>query len=322
MQANLIIKVNSIGALHASHSHHGGVTEWLTDKLGTVGEFLDEVVLHGILDTLKVVALLFLTYLLMEFIEHRASDKINGIMRQSGKYGVCIGSLFGAIPQCGFSAAVANLYTGRVVTIGTLIATFTSTSDEMLPILVSENVAIGTILTIIVYKILVGMVVGFAIDAFVRKFGKHDAIDIDAICESDNCHCENGILKSAMHHTLTVGAFVFVVTIILNTLLFFVGDEVLRSSILAIPFVGHIICALVGLIPNCAVSVALTKLCASGIISFGAMISGLCSGAGVGALVLLRMNKNRKQNLIILGLLVATGVVFGLLAELIPFASL
>ena len=314
--------INTVGVLHADHSHHDGIAEWLADTFGRVGEFLDEVVLHGVLDTLNVAVLLFLTYLLMEYIEHKASDKITGLMRRSGKYGPCISSLLGAIPQCSFSAAVANLYTGRVVTIGTMIAAFVSTSDEMLPILVSGDVEIGAILSILVYKILVGMIVGFVLDAIIRRFGKHEEVNIDAICENDNCHCENGILMSAAHHTLTVGTFVFVITLVINTLLFFVGDEVLRGSILSIPFVSHIICALVGLIPNCAVSVALTKLCVEGIISVGAMISGLCAGAGVGVLVLFRMNGNRKQNLIVCAILFGVGVVFGLISELFPFLTL
>ena len=314
--------INGFGALHASHSHHGGITEWLAERFGRVGEFLDEVILHGLIDTVKVVALLFLTYLLMEFIEHKASDKLNKLMRDSGKYGPAVSSVLGAVPQCGFSAAVANLYTGRVVTVGTLVAAFVSTSDEMLPILISNEVGITPILTIIVYKIVVGMAAGFALDALMRKYGKVDDVNIDAICESDNCHCENGIFSSALHHTLTVGSFVLAITIMINALLFFVNDEVLYSSVLSIPFVSHVICALLGLIPNCAVSVALTKLCASGIISSGAMISGLCSGAGVGALVLFRMNKNKKQNLKILALLFALGLIFGLIAELLPFLSI
>lgn len=321
MKLSVVNYINKVGVLHASHSHHGGITEWLVDKFGRAGEFLDEVVLHGVLDTLKVAVLLFLTYLLMEFIEHKASAKLQRVMRQSGKYGPGIGSLIGALPQCGFSAAVANLYTGRVVTVGTMIAAFVSTSDEMIPILVSGDVKIGTIVSIIVYKILIGMAIGFAIDALMRKLGKHEEVNIDAICENDNCHCENGILRSAAHHTLTVGAFVLLITLVLNALLFSVGDEVLRASVLSIPFVSHVICALVGLVPNCAVSVALAKLCVTGIISTGAMVSGLCSGAGVGLLVLFRMNRDRKQNLVILAILFAVGVVFGLIAELFPFIS-
>jgi hypothetical protein len=238
-------------------------------------------------------------------------------MRQSGKYGVCIGSLFGAIPQCGFSAAVANLYTGRVVTIGTLVATFISTSDEMLPILVSENVAIGSILTIIVYKIAAGMAVGFALDAFMRKFGKHEEMDIDAICESDNCHCENGIVRSALHHTLTVSLFVLLVTALINSAAFFIGEEALSGSVLSIPVLGHVICTIIGLIPNCAASVALTRLALAGAISTGAMLSGLLAGAGVGLLILFRMNKHARENAIITVILAVAGVLFGILADII-----
>ena len=110
---------------------------YLYDKLGRVGEFIDEVIIHGILDTLKLVLFLFLTYLLMEFIEHKASDKARAIMQKAGHLGPVVGGLFGAVPQCGFSAAAANLYTGRVISLGTLVAVFLSTSDEMLPMMIS-----------------------------------------------------------------------------------------------------------------------------------------------------------------------------------------
>ena len=127
-------------ALHAEHGAHSGLSHFLSERLGAFGEFLDEVVLHGFIDTLKLVLFLFLTYLLMEFIEHKASDKARGFMRKSGAFGPLVGGLFGAVPQCGFSAAASNLYTGRVITIGTLVAVFLSTSDEMIPVLLTGNV--------------------------------------------------------------------------------------------------------------------------------------------------------------------------------------
>jgi hypothetical protein len=151
-------------ALHADHSSHGGLSAFLSEKLGRFGEFLDEVILHGFIDTLKLVLFLFLTYLLMEFIEHKASDRLGDIMTRAGKFGPLIGGVFGVAPQCGFSAAAANLYTGRVITLGTLMAVFLSTSDEMLPILVAGSMDFGKVLTIMVYKTAVGIVMGFVID--------------------------------------------------------------------------------------------------------------------------------------------------------------
>lgn len=300
--------------LHADHSSHGG----FFDKLGRFGEFVDEVLFHGFIDTLKLVLFLFLTYLLMEFIEHKASDKVKGTMSRAGGFGPLIGGVFGAVPQCGFSAAAANLYTGRVITLGTLIAVFLSTSDEMLPILVAGNMKIGKVLLIIVYKCTVGIVMGFVIDVVMKamKLGKKD-INIDEICDNDDCHCENGIFRSALHHTLSVSFFVFAATVCVNALVFFVGDEALSGTLFTLPVLSHLLSALVGLIPNCASSVALTKLAMSGVISAGAMMSGLFAGAGVGLLILFKMNRHGKENVIIVGLLVLIGVVFGLLADLV-----
>ena len=307
-----------IGLLHADHSSHGSFAELLSDRLGRFGEFLDEVILHGVIDTLKLVLFLFLTYLLMEFIEHKASQRVKDTMTKAGKFGPVIGGAFGAVPQCGFSAAAANLYTGRVISLGTLIAVFLSTSDEMLPILVAGNMKIGTVLLIIVYKCAVGIAMGFTIDLVMKamKIEKED-INIDEICDNDDCHCENGILRSALHHTLSVSLFILLVTLALNTLLFFMGEDALSGSLLTVPFVSHLLCALVGLIPNCASSVALTSLAMSGVIPTGAMMSGLFSGAGVGLLILYRMNRRPKENIVITALLVGIGIIFGLLADLV-----
>ncbi len=309
--------------LHAEHGSHDGISELLSDKLGVFGEFLDEVIIHGVLDTLKLVLILFLTYLLMEFIEHRASDKVRSLMRRAGNCGPLIGGLLGAVPQCGFSLAASNLYTGRVITLGTLVAVFLSTSDEMLPILLAGNIEISKILLIILYKCVVGVAVGFIIDITIMLMKKpKEDINIDEICDNDNCHCERGIFHSALHHTLTTSLFVLIITVAINAVLFFIGDESIENAMIDIPIVSHFICALVGLIPNCAASVALTKLAMSNIITSGAMMSGLFSGAGVGLLVLFRMNKRIKENITVAAILVISGIVFGAIADLIPVFSL
>lgn len=308
--------MRSYALLHADHSAHGTLADLLAEKLGRFGEFVDEVLLHGVIDTLKLVGTLFLTYLLMEFIEHKASERVKGVMIKSGRVGPLVGGIFGAVPQCGFSAAAANLYTGRVITLGTLVAVFLSTSDEMLPILVAGNIKIGSILLILVYKCTVGIVMGFAIDASLKLMNvKREDINIDEICDNDDCHCERGIVLSALHHTLSVSLFVLAVTVIINALFFFFGDS-LSGSLLSMPVVSHIICVLLGLVPNCASSVALSKLGIAGVISTGAMMSGLLAGAGVGLLVLFKMNKRVKENVLITVTLAAIGVIFGLLADL------
>ena len=284
---------------------------------------LEEVFLHGLLDTLKLVPFLFLTYLLMEFIEHRSADGTERFMRRAGAFGPAVGGLLGAIPQCGFSAAASNLFAGRVITVGTLVAVFLSTSDEMLPILISGQIPVTTVLLIVLYKATVGILVGFALDLAIR-FSKREReeINIDVICDEDNCHCERGIFYSAIHHTLTIALFVLVVTWAINGVVYLVGEDTLGEWVGAMPVLSHTVAALVGLIPNCAASVVLSTLCAEGIISVGVMMAGLFSNAGVGLLVLFRVNKRLRENFFIVGLLLAVGILFGLLGDVLFPASL
>ena len=280
--------------------------------------FLEEVLLESLVDTLKLLPFLFLTYLLMEFIEHRASDKVSAFMKRAGGLGPLAGSAVGAIPQCGFSAAASNLYAARVISAGTLVAVFLSTSDEMLPILASANLSPKSIFFIIIYKVAVGILVGFGIDLAIRQSRRErEEIDIDLICENDNCHCERGIFYSAIHHTLTIGAFVLAVNFIISLVIFLVGEEAIASVMNGHPVISHLIASVVGLIPNCAASVALTTLYVDGLISVGTMISGLLTGAGVGIAVLLKVNRRLKDNLFIILSLYVAGVLFGLLADLI-----
>ena len=289
---------------------------------GFIG-FLTEVIWHGFLDTAIIIPFLFLAYLLMEFIEHKASDRARLFLEKSGSLGPLVGGAAGAIPQCGFSAAASNFYTGRVITLGTLIAVFLSTSDEMLIIMISEGVSIKFILPVLAYKAIVGIIVGFIVDGILRLAGKEKKnINIDEICDNDNCHCERGIWLSALHHTLTVGGFILLVTVLINALIFFVGSDKISAIMYDKPFVSHLIAALFGLIPNCAVSVALTDFCLSGFITTGTMLSGLFSGAGVGLLILFRINKNLKENLVITAILIGSAVFFGLLADIVGFSAL
>ncbi len=284
--------------------------------------FADEVLLHSLLDILKLVPILFLTYLLMEFIEHKASDKTVRFLESSGSFAPAVGAAAGLLPQCGFSVSAANLYTGRVISMGTLIAVFLSTSDEMIPIMISGNIPAKTILLILLYKFAVALLVGFTVDILQKSLGKsREPINIDEICDEDGCHCERGIFYSALHHTLSVGAFVVLITLALNSLIFFIGEDRIGELVGDIPAVSHLMAALVGLIPNCAASVALATFCTKGIITSGAMLSGLFAGAGVGVLVLFRVNKKLKENLIILGILAAVGVLFGIVADFIPFLA-
>ncbi|MBR7117636.1 MAG: arsenic efflux protein [Clostridia bacterium] len=309
--------------LHSSHGAHSGIFSFLTENLGEFGHFLDEVVIHGLLEALMLIPFLYLTYLLMEFIEHKASDKTRAAMAKAGRLGPLVGAPLGAIPQCGFSTVASNLYTGGVITLGTLVSVFLSTSDEMLPIFLAGNVDIVVVLLIIVYKIIVAIAAGFVIDLALKLLGKDEVKrNIDDICEEEGCHCERGIFLSALHHTVTVWLWCLAVILALNSLVFFVGTEHLAAIVPDIPVISHLICAVIGLIPNCAASVALSELALSGVISVGEMMAGLFSAAGVGLFVLFKMNKSKRENWLVVLLVLLVGTVFGAVADLIPVFKL
>lgn len=274
-----------------------------------------EIILETFVDSVKLLPFLFFTYWAMEYLEHKAGAKMQRAIQKSGKCGPVIGSLLGAFPQCGFSAAASNLYAGKIITMGTLIAIFLSTSDEMLPILISENVPIVTILKILAVKVIIAMCAGFLVD-FVLFRKKNEGMEIEHLCEQHHCHCEKGILKSAIHHTVEIFIYVFFISLALHLVIHFIGEDVLANVILNRPVVGEALAGLVGLIPNCAASVVITQLYLEGLIGAGAMMSGLLVGAGVGILVLLRVNDKGKENLQIIGLLYIIGVVSGILIEL------
>ena len=183
-----------------------------------------EILLDAIIDSVKLVPFLFITYLIMEYIEHKTKDKTKEVVKKSGKYGPLIGSILGIFPQCGFSVSATNLYAARVITLGTLIAVYLSTSDEMLPIFLSEAVPLNTILTILGIKLIVGMIAGFVIDLIMRKKHKQEEEKIIDLCEKEHCHCEHGIVKSALKHTLSIFIFILLVTIMINLLMFVIGE--------------------------------------------------------------------------------------------------
>lgn len=239
---------------------------------------------------------------------------MQAIVRKSGKAGPAIGGVLGIFPQCGFSAAAANLYAGRIITLGTLIAVFLSTSDEMLPIMISESVGVFMIGKILLIKVLFALAAGFFVDILYRK---KEEPQIEHLCERQHCHCERGIWRSAFSHTWRIFLYIIVVSLILNFAIALIGEETLAAVVLNKPALSLFVSALVGMIPNCASSVILTQLYLSGVLSAGALMAGLLSGSGVGFLVLLRVNEDRKENLRIFGLLYAFGVGAGAVIQLL-----
>ena len=242
----------------------------------------------------------------MEYLEHKTSARTKKFVKDSGKAGPVIGALLGAVPQCGFSTAASNLYAGKVITLGTLIAIFMSTSDEMIPVFLSEHV-----------NVLVLLQLGLAIDMIVRKSKKsYNMIEkIGHVCDHDHCGCETSIFKSALRHTITIFAFIVVISFALNTLIHFIGEETLGNLILNKPVIGPVIAGVIGLIPNCASSVVLTQLYIEGVLGLGSLMAGLLAGSGVGILVLFRENDDMKDNLRILAILYVSGVVWGIIID-------
>lgn len=270
---------------------------------------------HGLIETLKAIPFLFIAYLLMEFIEHRASAKMERSLKKIGNGGPFLGTLLGCIPQCGFSATASNLYAAGVVTEGTLIAVFLATSDEAIPILIANPDSYGSIWKIILTKIIIGVLIGFGVD-IALKLLKIKKVRVD-MCESCGCDEEEGLLIPSLKHTLRTTLFILIVNIIIGYAIHFLGEDNLNKILLSGSFSQPFITGLLGLIPNCAISSAITQLYINGSLSFGATVSGLCSGAGVGLAVLLKSNPIKKENLRIICILYFTSSIIGALLMLL-----
>lgn len=280
-------------------------------------EIIVHVIEHSIEDSLGLLPFLFFTYLVMEYVEHKTGDGITRILKRAGKIGPLAGGVAGVIPQCGMSAAASSLYAGRMITLGTLIAIYLSTSDEMLPIMLSNAVPAGEIVKILLLKAGIGMLAGFLVDFVVRKSGKkEEGLKIHGMCEHEHCGCEGGIVKSALHHTVHIFVFILLITALLNLGLELLGEDSLFWEALSQPVLGPLLAGIIGLIPNCAASVVITQMYLSGTIAFGTMMAGLLVGAGVGIMVLLRVNESKAESLRIIALLYGIGAAAGGLLNL------
>lgn len=270
--------------------------------------------LDSLLDTVKLMPYLLITFLLLEFIEHKLSNKTHKTMAKYNKLGPVIGAIFGGFPQCGFSAMASNLYTGGIITKGTLIAIFLSTSDEMLPIMLGEKVRLDLVLSIILFKIVIGIIIGLLVDLILRS--KVDSKRIEDMCDEDHCHCKNGIIVSSVIHTLKTTLFVLLANIVIGYAIYFIGTDNLSNLLNSKNILVYFGSSLIGLIPNCASSVVLTEVYLSNLITLGVLISGLLTGSGIGILLLFKNNKNIKENLLILSIIYFVGVVIGFLVDL------
>ncbi len=281
---------------------------------------------HALIETLKLLPFLFLTYLLMEFLEHRSESASQGWLRRSGRIGPLVGGVLGMLPQCGFSAAASGLYTGRIITTGTLLAVYLSTSDEMLPLLISKGAPLPLVLKLLGSKLIIGVPVGFGVDLVARLLRKKSHADepkpqIEEMCEREGCNCHDHFAISALKHTLQTVLFVLAFTFVLHLATDLIGEDTLASFMLNRPLLSNLLAALLGLIPNCAPSVVLTELYLNGLLSTGALLSGLLVNAGIGTAILIRQNRPVKDTLRVLGLLFAIGLVAGVLIDLTPLSD-
>lgn len=277
---------------------------------------MGDILLDAVLDCIKLLPFLYISYVAVEYAEHKMSRKTKEWIFRAGKAGPVLGGLIGIIPQCGFSAAAAGLFAGGILTPGTLLAVFLSTSDEMLPVMVSSGMPLQQILKILAVKAVTGMAVGLLVDLVIDRFlgGRKPIPDAPELCVHEHCHCgEHGIFRSALHHTVRIAAFLFVISILLGFGMDYLGGHGITDSMLHLAGLEEAMAALVGMIPNCAASVLITELYISGVLDAGALFAGLLCGAGTGLLVLFRENPDRKQSLALLAVLYVSGTAAGIL---------
>lgn len=272
-----------------------------------------DILIDTLTDLAKLLPLLFVTYLLMEYFEDRFAGKSTGLIVRN-RWGIPLAALIGAIPQCGFSASAAELYCGGVLSYATLITVFFSTSDEMLPLMISSAMEPVRMLKILALKIAVAVIAGLVTQL---ALGKKNTSSIADACRNENCNCEeDGIVRSALKHTLNIALFIGAVSLALNLLMGYAGSDAIRNIFSGNPVMSLLVIPLVGLIPNCAASVIITEMFLNGMISSSLLIAGLCANSGVALLVLFRNNKNLRENIFTVFWLYLLSVITGLILGL------
>lgn len=283
-----------------------------------------DVILDALIDTLKIIPILLLVYLLVEFLTHHKEEPFAFLTKKKKAWGPFIGTLLGSVPQCGFSAAMADLYSSQKISLGTLFAVFIATSDEALPILLANPEAYKDMLILIGFKIVFAIVFGYLIDLLIgyRLIKKakeryehhccngHCHHEDETHCCHDHC-CADNIYIEAIKHTLTISAYILIINLFFGFVLYFVDIENFLNVISLNPYVQNLVTALIGLIPNCAGSVFLVELYLQQGITLAATIGGLSAGSGIGIMILFRKNKSIKENILILISLYVIGVLIG-----------
>lgn len=284
---------------------------------------LEHAIEHAFLDSFTVLPFLFFVYLLINYLEqNKSSTKYEKLIGKKG-IGPVVGSLVGCLPQCGFSVVGSNLYSKRLISLGTLMAIFISTSDEAIPILFANPGMLKTVGLVLVMKVILAIVIGIVLDLIMsKKESSVEAVEKELghkhCCGSTCCGGETGgIWKRTLVHTFKVFAYILVINFVLGGIIEVVGEDSLGTILLTNSVWQPALAALIGLIPNCAASIVITEMFVAGTLSFGALIAGLCTGAGIGLVVLFKANKNLKENLKIVGLLYILGTAAGMLIQLV-----
>jgi len=279
-------------------------------------EILFHPFIHTIEETIKLIPFLFIAFIIIEFIEHKLSKKNEKILKESGKFGPLLGGLLGLIPQCGFSVLATNLYITRIISLGSLISIYLATSDEMLIILIADKAPLPLIITILAFKLVIGVICGYIIDLLCRK--RKNEHHIHELCEHDECHCEEeNIFISSLKHTLKTTLFIFISLLIVNIIFHNWGEAYLSKLLLKNNIVSPLISSLIALIPSCGSSVIITELYLLNQISFGTLISGLLTNSGIAIMLLFKNNKNIKENITILLTIYSIWVITCIIINLI-----
>lgn len=280
-----------------------------------------DVLLDTILDCLKMLPFLLVAYFVIEYIERSHSEKIEKALAGGGRFGFVPGAFLGLIPQCGFSGMAANLYSGNVITLGTLVAVFISTSDEAVPLLIATPGKWKSLMLLLGLKLLFALAFGFLTDFVLKKLipknlcGGYIENDTHVDCHDHDEH--ESLLVATIRHTGIIMISIFIVLLVLNLAIELIGSERIAEFISGTGVLQILITPIIGMIPNCAASVVLTQMYAADQLPFYSMFAGLCAGSGMGTLVLIQAEKNKKRVLAVLGMIYAFSVIAGLLVMIV-----
>lgn len=313
-------------------------------------QIIGEALWDALMDTLKIVVVLYLSYLIIGYLTHHRAKGYAKLFNKSTKAGPLIGAFLGCVPQCGFSSVMADVYSKKGISLGTLIAVFIATSDEAIPIMLGHTDFYIDMLILIGFKVGFAIIFGDLVDLvynliFYKSKKKLSVNAEDLIKKADEdqnpcacgCHggereekrdedecdcgcCADNIFLDALIHTINISIFIFIATAIINLLISFVGLDFITGWLGDNVYLQILLCSLIGFIPNCAGSVFLVEMYLNGGIAFCSMLAGLSVGSGIGLFVLFSKNKGKKkilENLMIMGLLYVFGVVSGIIVNFI-----